>query len=81
MEELWFGAGKKARHADADQLARIITLVCGSAEERPPPVDEAMRLIMARHLEKGTQAPLDRLRQVVEALVDSLVENKSAVVS
>ncbi|GAA6018662.1 hypothetical protein JCM8202_000602 [Rhodotorula sphaerocarpa] len=77
--ELWFGAGKKARHADADQLARIITLVCGSAEERPPPVDEAMRLIMARHLEKGTQAPLDRLRQVVEALVDSLVENKSAV--
>ncbi|TKA56971.1 hypothetical protein B0A53_01372 [Rhodotorula sp. CCFEE 5036] len=77
IEELWFGPAKKAHEADTAQLARIITLTCGSAEDRPPPVDDAMRMIMAKHVEKGTEAPLDRLRDVVETLVDCLVENKN----
>lgn len=78
VEELWFGSTKSGQPAETEQLARIITLTCGSAEERPPPVDEALRLIMAKHAEKGTPAPLERLQQVVEALVDNLVENKTA---
>ncbi|GAA5983631.1 hypothetical protein JCM10908_000358 [Rhodotorula pacifica] len=77
IEELWFGAARKTHTTDSAQLARIITLTCGSAEDRPPPVDDAMRLIMAKHVEKGTEPPLDRLREVVETLVDCLVENKN----
>ncbi len=80
IEELWFGPAKKAHEASTAQLARIITLTCGSAEDRPPPVDDAMRMIMAKHVEKGTEAPLDRLRDVVETLVDCLVENKNEMV-
>ncbi|BGP35332.1 Sister chromatid cohesion protein 2 [Rhodotorula toruloides] len=79
VEDLWFGATpKSAQQDDAGrlaQLASIITQTTGNFKERAPPVDEALRAIMAKHTEKGTKPPLDRLREVIESLVDGLVED------
>lgn len=36
--------------------------------------------IMAKHLEKGTPAPLDRVKEVMEALIDGLVEDDYGMV-
>ncbi|GAA6048643.1 hypothetical protein JCM3770_001996 [Rhodotorula araucariae] len=83
IEELWFGPPPKgaAQVADASlpQLASIITQTAGVFKDRPPPVDEALRLIMAKHAEKGTKPPLERLRLVMESLIDSLVEDERDV--
>ncbi|BGP51653.1 Sister chromatid cohesion protein 2 [Rhodotorula kratochvilovae] len=80
IEEIWFGPPPKgaAQEADASlaQLASIITQTAGVFKDRPPPVDEALRLIMAKHAEKGTQPPLDRLRVIMESLIDGLVEDE-----
>ncbi|KAK4330559.1 Sister chromatid cohesion protein 2 [Rhodotorula toruloides] len=77
--DLWFGATPKSAQQDdaarLTQLASIITQTTGNFKERPPPVDEALRAIMAKHAEKGTKPPLDRLREVIESLVDGLVED------
>ncbi|CDR46094.1 RHTO0S12e00276g1_1 [Rhodotorula toruloides] len=79
VEDLWFGATPKSAQQDdaarLAQLASIITQTTGNFKERPPPVDEALRAIMAKHAEKGTKPPLDRLREVIESLVDGLVED------
>ncbi|GEM10950.1 cohesin loading factor subunit SCC2 [Rhodotorula toruloides] len=79
VEDLWFGATlTSAQQDDGSRLAHlasIITHTTGDFKERPPPVDEALRSIMAKHVEKGTKPPLDRLREVIESLVDYLVED------
>jgi hypothetical protein len=35
---------------------------------------------MAKHVEKGTPAPLDRVKEVMEALIDGLVEDDREMV-
>ncbi|GAA5958783.1 hypothetical protein JCM21900_004761 [Sporobolomyces salmonicolor] len=83
IEDLWFSSAPKgaASAANQDQAARLASLsnivmqVAGMFKERPPPVDEALRMIMAKHAEKGTKAPLERLREVMESLIDGLVED------
>ncbi|GJN94290.1 hypothetical protein Rhopal_007364-T1 [Rhodotorula paludigena] len=81
LEDLWFGSPvKNAAAQDSNdavaQLASIITQTAGVYKERAPPVDEALRLIMAKHMEKGTEPPLERLRLVIESLIDGLVEDE-----
>ncbi|GAA5875871.1 hypothetical protein JCM1840_002960 [Sporobolomyces johnsonii] len=83
VEDLWFSPAPKgaASAVNQDQAARLASLsnvvmqVAGVFKERPPPVDEALRMIMAKHAEKGTEAPLERLREVMESLIDGLVED------
>jgi len=36
---------------------------------------------MSKHVEKGTAAPLDRLREVMESLIDSLVVESDSMAS
>ncbi|GAA5948648.1 hypothetical protein JCM10213_003568, partial [Rhodosporidiobolus nylandii] len=79
VEDLWFGpppksVGKQAT-GDITSLTSVIVQTTGVFRERGPPVDEALRLIMAKHVEKGTAAPLGRVKEVVEALIDGLVED------
>lgn len=84
IEEVWFGAPSKSAAQDPAaslaQLAGIITQTAGVFKDRPPPVDEALRLIMAKHAEKGTQPPLERLKLIMESLIDGLVEDERGMV-
>ncbi|GAA6021361.1 hypothetical protein JCM10207_002022 [Rhodosporidiobolus poonsookiae] len=81
VEDLWFGAPPKTAAATQQasnsvaQLAQVVMKTTGVFKDRPPPVDEALRMIMAKHAEKGTPAPLDRVKEVMETLIDSLVED------
>ncbi|GAA5873259.1 hypothetical protein JCM8547_008616 [Rhodosporidiobolus lusitaniae] len=77
IEELWFGARGKATQEDKDvaPLAHVILKTTGVFKDRAPPVDEALRLIMAKHVEKGTTPPFDRVKEVMESLIDRLVED------
>ncbi|GAA5844309.1 hypothetical protein JCM9279_001763 [Rhodotorula babjevae] len=80
LEEVWFSTPSKNAAKDSvdslAQLAGVITQTAGIFKERPPPVDEALRLIMAKHAEKGTEPPLDRLKLIMESLIDGLVEDE-----
>ncbi|GAA6060785.1 hypothetical protein JCM10212_005434 [Sporobolomyces blumeae] len=75
VEELWFAQPLNNFNNTQYSLSSVIMNVVGVHDGRAPPVEEALRLIMSKHAEKGTAAPLDRLRQVMEELVDSLVES------
>ncbi|GAA5903419.1 hypothetical protein JCM8208_001915 [Rhodotorula glutinis] len=80
LEDVWFSTSSKIAARDSvdslAQLASIITQTAGVFKERPPPVDEALRLIMAKHAEKGTEPPLERLKLIMESLINGLVEDE-----
>ncbi|KPV73441.1 uncharacterized protein RHOBADRAFT_55179 [Rhodotorula graminis WP1] len=80
LEDIWFSTPSKNVAKDSidslAQLASIITQTAGVFKDRPPPVDEALRLIMSKHAEKGTEPPLERLKLVMESLIDGLVEDE-----
>ncbi|GAA5984976.1 hypothetical protein JCM11641_005602 [Rhodosporidiobolus odoratus] len=82
IEDLWFGPPPKASSGvsqdsldEIARLAQVILETTGVYRERAPPVDEALKLIMLKHAEKGSAPPLDRVKSVVETLIDGLVEN------
>jgi cohesin loading factor subunit SCC2 len=82
LEDLWFAlASKSSSGQSSTSLSNVILNVVGAHQGRVPPIEEALRLIMAKHAEKGTEAPLDRLREVMENLIDSLVVESSSMVS
>lgn len=88
LEDLWFSQPLLPARESASEgksgiahLASVIMSVSGADQTRPPPVDEILRAIIAKHLEKGTKAPLERLRQVTESLIDGLVEDDESLVS
>lgn len=91
-------ASGQDHNSHLDQLSHIIMIVAGEHKDRPPPVEEVLRLvrsslstcgctddalvqILAKHVEKGTAAPLECLREVMESLIDGLVEDASTFVS
>ncbi|ORY37374.1 sister chromatid cohesion C-terminus-domain-containing protein, partial [Leucosporidium creatinivorum] len=92
VEELWFSrtlpsatrvmvndesqAQEETSKSGIAQLASIIMSVAGEYRDRPPPVDELLRAIISKHAEKGTKPPVGRLREVIETLIDSLVEDE-----
>lgn len=65
----------------SSSLSNIVLKVASTHEGRTPPVEEALRMIMSKHVEKGTAAPLDRLREVMESLIDSLVVESDSMAS
>ncbi|GAA5994954.1 hypothetical protein JCM5350_007201 [Sporobolomyces pararoseus] len=80
LEDLWFAPTDKTSISQSStSLSNVILNVVGVHQGRVPPIEEALRLIMAKHVEKGTEAPLDRLREVMETLIDSLVVDNSSV--
>ncbi|GAA5958305.1 hypothetical protein JCM3765_004786 [Sporobolomyces pararoseus] len=80
LEDLWFApAAKNSIIQSSTSLSNVILNVVGVHQGRVPPIEEALRLIMAKHVEKGTEAPLDRLKDVMENLIDSLVVDSSSM--
>ncbi|SCV73614.1 BQ2448_6044 [Microbotryum intermedium] len=69
-----------------NQLANIVMAITGENRDRAPPVDEVLRVILARHKDKATTAaatsatpsPLDRLRDITESLIDGLLEDEGS---
>ncbi|GAA5926432.1 cohesin-loading factor complex subunit SCC2 [Sporobolomyces koalae] len=80
IEDLWFAPPAKTAtlETSVSSLSNIILSIAGISEGRIPPVEEALRVIVAKHAEKGTSASLDLLKDVLEHLIDSLiVDNKT----
>ncbi|GAA5904538.1 hypothetical protein JCM6882_004901 [Rhodosporidiobolus microsporus] len=84
IEVLWFSPPPKSSAVanapngtdEITRLAQVVMQTTGVFKDRPPPVDEALRMIVAKHTEKGTHPPLDRVKEVMESLIDGLVEDE-----
>ncbi|KAL8277535.1 hypothetical protein RQP46_010090 [Phenoliferia psychrophenolica] len=84
IEDIWFSSTHATKGSARDtspkpgiaRLAQIIMAVTGvfGERDRPPPVEEVLRQITAKHVAKGTKPPLGRLKEVMENLIDGLLE-------
>ena len=83
LDDLWFsGSAKTSSGAQSSSnLSNVILNIVRGNQGRVVPIEEALRLIMVKHAEKEAGAPLDRLRDVMENLIDTLVANSSSIVS
>ncbi|GAA5844746.1 hypothetical protein JCM11251_002267 [Rhodosporidiobolus azoricus] len=84
IEDLWFSPSPKSASAaraqsgsdEVARLAQIVMQTTGVYKDRPPPVDQALKMIMAKHAEKASHPPLERVKGVMESLIDGLVEDE-----
>ncbi|KAK4701477.1 cohesin loading factor subunit SCC2, partial [Phenoliferia sp. Uapishka_3] len=90
IEDLWFSAPLSSRRSQSlgssaetsiVRLSQIIMSVTGvfSDRDRPPPVQEMLRQIVSKHTIKNTKAPLARLQDVMETLIDGLLEQDTSI--